>query len=108
MNKFKKLKRVRQYYQSELGVEQYQARLEELKEQIQRTRTKSEEKVKVSKEVIGKVAQGVQTEPMKVSLGDLSNGELIRLMNLLSEYQKMQFPFQNWPQSQFRPFGSKY
>lgn len=34
--------------------------------------------------MIVKVAQGVQTEPTKVSLGDLSNGELIRLMNLLN------------------------
>lgn len=53
------------------------------------------------------VAQGVQTEPTKITLGDLSNGELIRLMNLLNEYQKLQFPFQNWPNSQFRPFGTK-
>lgn len=58
--------------------------------------------------MIVKVAQGVQTEPTKVSLGDLSNGEIIRLMNLLNQYQKMQFPFQNWPQSQFRPSESKF
>lgn len=42
MNKFKKLKRVRQYYQEELGVENYQARLEELKEQIKRSRVRNE------------------------------------------------------------------
>jgi hypothetical protein len=65
-------------------VEEYQARLEALKEQFQRSRGRNEEKPDVSKKMIVKVAQGVQTEPTKVSLGDLSNGELIRLMNLLN------------------------
>lgn len=58
--------------------------------------------------MIANMAQSVQTEPIKVSLGDLSNSDIIRLMNLLGEYQKMQFPFHNWPQSQFRPYGNKF
>ena len=106
MNKFKKLNRVKQYYQEEIGVEQYSARLEELSEQMKGSRLKAEKNARVSKAVV-QVAQGVQTEPIAVNLRDLSSIDLIRLMNILDEYQKMQLPFQNWLHSPLRLLGNK-
>lgn len=45
------------------------------------------------------VNEETQTEPMKVNLGDLSNIELMKLMNLLNEYQKIQIRPFNWSQN---------
>ena len=89
MNKFKKLKKVKQHYQQQFGLEKYQQELEKVSRDIQPPVIKEEEapetKISASKEV--------QTDALKVQLSDLSNGELMRLMALLNQYHKSQMPF---------------
>jgi hypothetical protein len=38
----------------------------------------------------------MQTDPLSLSLADLSSAEVLKLMNLLYEYQKVQLPMTMW------------
>lgn len=90
INKFKKLRKVRLHYQEQLGTAVYTHRLEELSRQLREQKVKLEESERTCAASFTEVA--IQTDPMQLSLCDLSNVELMKLMNLLNECQKIQLP----------------
>jgi hypothetical protein len=98
MNKFTNLRKVRQFYQDELGAAVYQSRLDEINDELKRKDVKTEE-TEASKCIAFSHVE-VQTDPLAISLRDLSSEEILKLMKLLYEYQKIQIPIQMWQTAQ--------
>lgn len=71
MNKFKKLRKVKQYYQGELGPEKYQAQYNIICSELKDKTIKVEESE--TPKCVKVVNSEVQTEPLKVCLSDLSS-----------------------------------
>jgi hypothetical protein len=71
MNKFKKLRKVKQYYQEELGAERYQAQYNLICSELKDKNIKVEETE--APKCLKLVNCEVQTEPLKVCLSDLSS-----------------------------------
>lgn len=82
MNKFKKVKKVKQHYQEELGLDKYDARYSALASELKNKAIKLEETE--APKCLKMVNEEVQTDPVKVNLTDLSSLELVKLMNLLN------------------------
>ena len=82
MNKFKKIKKIKQYYQEQMGFEKYQQELEKLSRVIQPPAVKAEETAETK--IVTSASVQVQTDPFRVQLSDLNNGELLKLMSLLN------------------------
>lgn len=98
MNKFTNLRKVRQFYQDELGASVYQTRLDEINDELKRKDVKTEETE--APKCIAFSHVEVQTDPLAISLRDLSSEEILKLMNLLFEYQKIQIPITMWQTAQ--------
>ena len=82
MNKFKKLKKVKQYYQSQIGMEKYQEELDKLSKELNSQNPKIEDTA--DSKIITSNSIEVQTDPFKVSLSDLTGTELLKLMSILN------------------------
>jgi hypothetical protein len=77
MNKFKKLNKVRHHFQQLIGPVEYQHRYELLTEKLK-------DSVILNEVEQGPIDIGIQTDALQIQLSDLSNFEVLRLMNMLN------------------------